>query len=136
MTRAELFELCDESVARTVPSRYNPERRETSDSEIQVQPLLRHVRAEPLELCDESVAGLYRLGTVRATDSSQSSSFQRLRSGQTFRFRRPTGMLPVSRSPASAAAGPGGTFRCLPAERIEVESDGQYYDLSRRRLGS
>jgi hypothetical protein len=35
------LELCDESVARTVPSQYNPERRETSNKEI--QPLLRHV---------------------------------------------------------------------------------------------
>jgi hypothetical protein len=41
VTRAEPFELCDESVARTVPSQYNPERRETSKKEI--QPLLRHV---------------------------------------------------------------------------------------------
>jgi hypothetical protein len=41
LTRAEPLELCDESVARTVPSQCNPERRETSDKEI--QPLLRHV---------------------------------------------------------------------------------------------
>jgi hypothetical protein len=41
LTRAEPLELCDESVARTVPSQYNPERRETSNKEI--QPLLRHV---------------------------------------------------------------------------------------------
>jgi hypothetical protein len=27
LTRAEPLELCDESVARTVPSQYNPERR-------------------------------------------------------------------------------------------------------------
>jgi hypothetical protein len=46
-----VLELCDESardavlavqVARAVPSRYNPTRRETSNKEI--QPLLRHVR--------------------------------------------------------------------------------------------
>jgi hypothetical protein len=41
VTRAEPLELCDESVARTAPSQYNPERRETSKKEI--QPLLRHV---------------------------------------------------------------------------------------------
>jgi hypothetical protein len=41
LTRAKPLELCDESVARTVPSQYNPERRETSIKEI--QPLLRHV---------------------------------------------------------------------------------------------
>jgi hypothetical protein len=41
LTRAEPLELCDESVARTVPSQYNPERRETSNKEI--QPFLRHV---------------------------------------------------------------------------------------------
>jgi hypothetical protein len=41
LTQAEPLEPCDESVARTVPSQYNPERREASNKEI--QPSLRHV---------------------------------------------------------------------------------------------
>jgi hypothetical protein len=41
LTRAEPLELCHESVARTVPSEYNPTRRETSNKEIQL--LLCHV---------------------------------------------------------------------------------------------
>jgi hypothetical protein len=39
-TRAEPLELCDKSVARTVPSQYNPTRREMSNKEIQPSSLL------------------------------------------------------------------------------------------------
>jgi hypothetical protein len=37
-------ELCDESDARTVPSRYNPTTRRWETNNKEIQPLLRHVR--------------------------------------------------------------------------------------------